>query len=353
MRRTSFLIACFMLLTACYTEQVVSQPEATASAIETGIPIPRIPATTIPTPTPDPSAASIVYECSTHEVLFDSVRSDSTLPMVACADRSYVRDATQQEAIPTHTSQSETMAASITDDGTTLRITNLAGETVATFYDDSDRHILYPTWSPDGRYIALLRESLDHDAQFEVEIIHPSSRTISTNAVPPDDYSNLPFFDPGWTYLQWSPTEYQIVLSGGKPIHIAEIICSNSDNTCAGTFVGVAAKFSRDALPKWSPDGRAIAYECYSTTSEGEITHDALCIIDLSGVIENEFPETPLGIEVIDELAWSPDGDQIAMAAKPIGSLYSDIFILTLETGRIQNITAAIAGDQYNPRWLP
>ncbi|MGM0589279.1 MAG: peptidase MA family metallohydrolase [Bacteroidota bacterium] len=90
----------------------------------------------------------------------------------------------------------------------------------------------------------------------------------------------------------------------------------------------------------WSPDGKNLAL---STKSRGR---DELAIVDYeTGKIKKiEFPD----LDAIGSVAWSPDGKKIAFSANR-GAL-QDIFVYNLETTEFTNITNDVISDM-EPAW--
>ena len=95
---------------------------------------------------------------------------------------------------------------------------------------------------------------------------------------------------------------------------------------------------TRDERPFWSPDGAQI----------GWLRDDALWVMDEYG--ENKVQRTPAGM-VVHDLAWSPDGQWIAVAAQEAGA--DDIYLVA-PSGAVNviNLTNHVAGDSQ-PNWAP
>jgi hypothetical protein len=92
----------------------------------------------------------------------------------------------------------------------------------------------------------------------------------------------------------------------------------------------------------WSPDGNRLAAAVRSGRS------DAVVLIDVT-TEQTERIEIP-GVKQILSVSWSPDGQQIAMAASD--GMQSDIWLLTLEDGSVENVTNDVWSD-FEPAWSP
>ncbi|MEL7422722.1 MAG: hypothetical protein AAFN81_07015 [Bacteroidota bacterium] len=97
----------------------------------------------------------------------------------------------------------------------------------------------------------------------------------------------------------------------------------------------------REKYLSWSPDGRSLA-----STIRGDRTENDIVIIKLQDLSLERLTDTPINES---EIAWSPSGRYIAYHAKVDEK--DDIFLLEIETGKVEKITT---GNGYHgePEWI-
>ena len=110
----------------------------------------------------------------------------------------------------------------------------------------------------------------------------------------------------------------------------------------------LASTPTRASMPRWSPDGRQIAYLCYLASSVPKV-----CIIgkDGSEVVQIQAPAANFP----DDPQWSPDGKSIIIALYPPGIAGKPEDFSTVQYDLQTKKFTTIAGSEQTvgPRWSP
>ena len=139
----------------------------------------------------------------------------------------------------------------------------------------------------------------------------------------------------------WSPDYRKIMYTvgdGGNPP-----IYTMSAN---GSHV---VQIGNGRVPRWSPDGRKIAFQRYVSTNDGSMESDVFVMnSDGSNVIRLTVSEAFDGVP-----SWSPDGNRIAFSSNRTGT--AEIHVMNADgTGQARvTYCAALAADCWRPRWSP
>jgi len=113
----------------------------------------------------------------------------------------------------------------------------------------------------------------------------------------------------------------------GEP-SICVMNSDGSNQTRLGGWCGIDNTFC------WSPDGKRIAF----------INEDGwLCLFDAGGRSSAKLVEIPSY-----SISWSPDGGKIAA-----GCLDYDIYLVDVDTGKLENLTNTPDIKEYWPKWSP
>ncbi|PON18701.1 hypothetical protein C2W62_06545 [Candidatus Entotheonella serta] len=114
----------------------------------------------------------------------------------------------------------------------------------------------------------------------------------------------------------------------------------------AGDPLRLTKNPATDAFPAWSPDGRYIAWvRQYSTFNE-------IYVIPALGGVERRIYRTQHA--VWSSLAWTPDGQQIAIADGQNQAGEPGIFLISLATGAAQRVTTSPPGTRdMSPAFAP
>lgn len=101
----------------------------------------------------------------------------------------------------------------------------------------------------------------------------------------------------------------------------------------------------RSVSPRWSPDGRQIAF----MRDRGGNERFDLWLVDRDGEHERNLTNEP---DVMHrDIAWSPDGREIAYTANAGGKPFA-VHVVDVATGKKRVVTEG-ARDDYQPRWSP
>lgn len=190
-----------------------------------------------------------------------------------------------------------------------------------------------PAWSPDGTKIAYSRP--DYTARPRVSHIFVVSADGSGNT----QLTRGEVFDES---PSWSPDGNRIVFSretGHKVLESGGLLGGDRSMVTVDSATGddeqVIAS-GRFYSPRWSPDGRRIAY----------VKSDQLGVIDVDGANVRILT----GGAHIEGLAWSPDGSHIAYVSGDWRE--ADIRVIEVDGFRSYQLTDA-PGPEVEPAWSP
>src|SRR5689334_10701777 len=138
----------------------------------------------------------------------------------------------------------------------------------------------------------------------------------------------------------WSPDGASLAFMLALPDHV-EIDVMNADGSGRMRIVNGR---TNSADPAWSPDGQRLAF------AGGPHGRDTIFLMNADGSnVRQVAPQVDL---VAFSPSWSPDGAQLAFEARPSGAGDSDIYLYTLGTGVIRQLTST-TDDDHHPTWSP
>lgn len=179
---------------------------------------------------------------------------------------------------------------------------------------------------------APLASGVRAPGRFAIQMIRPSGAGLTTIFSRDREIDSPP---------RWSPDGKRIAFSmdsaGGTS---ASLYLINANGT--GLRKITRTRHLRyDGWPAWSPDGREIAFTaCRPRTC-------AIWVKNLrTGAVTSLIRDSANAVQP----AWSPGGRQIAFASSRSGN--SDIWVLTPASGRLRRLTSDPADDQA-PAWSP
>lgn len=190
----------------------------------------------------------------------------------------------------------------------------------------------YPFWSADGTKIIFCSQR-DDGRTYEVYLINGDGTNptrITNNSVSEE-----------WAYL--SPDMQKIVYAVG-PFPDYSLYVMNVDGSDQHQV------FSSDkmaAFPKWSRDGRTIAFN-HAILSSGRIIGD-ICLVDQDGSDLRQITTTDKDF-VSEGAYWSPDGNRIVFQSNRTGNF--QIYVMNADGSDIVRLTNHRGNDFY-PSWGP
>lgn len=190
-----------------------------------------------------------------------------------------------------------------------------------------------PAWSPDGASLAFVLVLRDHT---EIDVVNAdgsgrqrivNGRTQST--------------DPAW-----SPDGQRIAFAGG-PQGRDTIFVMNHDGS--NVTVLTSSEFD-DGQPSWSPNGQLVAFTSLRDAPVNNVYWRRLFLMSANGSnVQRVAPQIDL---VAFSPSWSPNGAQLAFEARPSSASDSDIYLYTLATGAVRQLTST-TDDDHHPTWSP
>lgn len=187
----------------------------------------------------------------------------------------------------------------------------------------------YPTFSPDGRYMAFVTYRGCCGGQvFVLDILNGEMENVSPNPVA--DYRYIRW-SPDGRYIAWEvDTEHR----GNYDIYLYEVATGRYTSNLTDAA-------EADWAPAWSPDSTQIAFQSWRN---GVFN---LYVVDIETRIVRNISQSR-GPDLL--ATWSPDGSQIAYVSERDGN--AEIYLYLVETGITQRLTSNMATEWW-PFWSP
>jgi Tol biopolymer transport system component len=241
--------------------------------------------------------------------------------------------------------------------------------------NSSDRED-YPTWSPDGRKIAYLKQSQNI---FSIYIMNrDGSDPVELTRFTPNNIQEYPYERFG---MSWSPDGRALAFQDGTDIFTINLDGSDRKNLTGGHFVNYE--------PSWSPDGSRIAFSrsivfshgfypnIYTMDPDGgnivQITtsvpygesrsaawsRDAARLLVVHNSMDDaytfiidpvggDFPHLNYG----QTPKWSPDGTKIVYYVSTPYQNISQIWLMDLDGRQLDQLTTS-SPNNFHPDWQP
>lgn len=186
------------------------------------------------------------------------------------------------------------------------------------------RRYLFPTWSPDGKYIAFLETTADPNI-FNVILIQSDGtgwRTLGTTARQSSERRSCP------DIIAWSPDSTRFLVDFGEPAFVFYVAGGSPVQVGGGPAPTNHA---------WSHDGRSLTYQD---------EFNRLWLARADGSEHRLLTHFP-----VSRAAWSPQDSQVAYIVQRDED--TALEIINVETGETRSLTG---GDNYaesDPRWTP
>jgi TolB protein len=198
----------------------------------------------------------------------------------------------------------------------------------------------YPSWSPDGRWIAYVsdRSRPGNEGSYEIYVMRPNGTGL--RRVTRDRWID--------DQLAWSPDGRQLAFVSSRASGRFGISVMNVNGTGFRRIT-----HEGEGLPAWSPDGTTIAYERFNPRLGTSGTHE-IWLMNPDGTNRRQltFPPQPdTGTSADDYMPeWSPSGGELAFARRYRGR--TDIYVIRSDGAGLRRLTRQ-AGQHTWPAWSP
>ena len=175
-----------------------------------------------------------------------------------------------------------------------------------------------PAWSPDGRWVAVLRDRVREGSVLLIPASGGQPRELARvfkaprgdeNCGPPMAMCGLDFHG---SLLAWSPDGKYLFTSGRSSPESALALMRISVETGEHERVTSPRESERDVGPALSPDGRALAFVRLRSLGIGDIY-----VVSLSGAIKPAAEPRRVTTDAADLSApsWTPDGRELIFSS--------------------------------------
>lgn len=171
---------------------------------------------------------------------------------------------------------------------------------------------LNPAWSPDGKVVAFLRLATDRSQIVTRNLERGEEHVLTETANPTNSWAadSNPFF--GCYGPAWSPDGEHILIMDHGPSGQGFAIYKVAQRTGAKTKLSDPPGEARDSCPRFSPDGRTVAFIRFRSHGISEIF-----LTDGGG---REPRQLTFEAGPIRGLNWTPDGEHLVFSSLHKGS---------------------------------
>lgn len=204
-------------------------------------------------------------------------------------------------------------------------------------------------WSPDGKRIAFgtcgLKSNKICIANADGKNLHEVGPPVSEDCV--------------ISSLSWSPDGGEIAVAGLRwqpppgepPFPAMDIYAINVESGEARKLTDSPDTNKYEVA--WSPDGTQIAFVALNTDSPD---YWDVYVIDADGSNQRHLISVSEA-NWLQQISWSPDGKKLMyvslVVAGEMGKHYGEIYVLDVEDGTITNLTNTPDIDDCDPAWSP
>ena len=219
------------------------------------------------------------------------------------------------------------------------------------------RHCASPAWSPDGTKLAYIAHSADHSGGdiwvMDADGSNPQQVTDASDDSDMKDY--LSWSEDGRSIYYTTRRFTERLEDGGSRVELDDFVVGldGSDPIYVGRGMPFPYRLSPDGTKevtvvlKDKEDGQARLY-IRDTGADERIA------IDLTGLPDVEFPNTPLDARLVTPSTWSPDGMRIAFSASTgssVDDFEREIWAVDIDGSNLVNLTNGLGGG--SPAWQP
>ena len=190
----------------------------------------------------------------------------------------------------------------------------------------------WPSWSPDGRYIAFVSMLDGYGGPQDIWVMNADG----TN---PRDLGLCPGIE-NCGKLAWAPDGRKVAYAQGTDLYVADLATGSKELLVSNKLTSVQKPYGQGGPgPTWSPDGRSLAFSCRSS----------LCAVAADG---GNF--RVIGPALTDP-EWSPDGRSLVGEVWPGSTAYPSYIIVHHLDGRESTLLTDANHDSgaWHPSWSP
>jgi TolB protein len=194
---------------------------------------------------------------------------------------------------------------------------------------------LFPAWSPNGKQIAFTR--FDDDAGLVALYV---MRADGTHERQVPGTAEL-----GGQFARYSPDGKSLVFGGGSE-RGAAVFTIRLDGTHLRRLT--PWKLHAGGGPDWSPDGRWIAFESHGDQDR----QDNVYLVHPNGSDLHKITTSPAHVHQWGSYSFSPDGTMITVAHNVGEGENPDVYVMNLDGSDLRDVTNSTIWDSA-PDWGP